>query len=91
MNELEAIEQQIYAAIRKVKPSLKTIPLAPETPFENLGLESLELAIVVFELEDAYDLSILDEGLDKFETIAEAREVVSKLLGRKMKRVEGAA
>lgn len=91
MNELEAIEQQIYDAIRKVKPSLKTIPLSPETRFENLGLQSLERAIVVFELEDAFDLSILDESLDKFETIAQARDVVVMLLGRKAKRAEGAA
>jgi acyl carrier protein len=91
MNELEAIEQSIYDAIRKVKPSLKTIPLSPETRFENLGLQSLERAIVVFELEDTFDLSILDESLDTFETIAEARDVVLMLLARKPKRAEGAA
>ncbi len=91
MNELEAIEQSIYDAIRKVKPSLQAIPLTPETGFENLGLQSLERAIVVFELEDAYGCSILDESLDTFETIAEARDVVLRLLGGKQKQAEGAA
>jgi len=94
MNELEevvsSVDEQIYQAIRKVKPSLQAIPLAAETRFENLGLESLERAIVVFELEDAYGCSILDENLDTFETIAEAREVVLMLLGRKQKQAEGA-
>lgn len=87
----ESVEQQIYQAIRKVKPSLQTIPLTPETRFENLGLESLERAIVVFELEDAYDLSIVEESLDTFETVAEARDLVLMLLDRKPQAAEGIA
>jgi acyl carrier protein len=83
MNDHEAVEEEIYAAIRRVKPSLQSIPLTPDTPIENLGLESLERAIVVFELEDAYEVSIVDENLDRFRTVAEARDVVLMLLGRK--------
>jgi acyl carrier protein len=83
MNDHEAIEEEIYAAIRRVKPSLQSIPLTPDTPIENLGLESLERAIVVFELEDAYEVSIVDENLDRFRTVAEARDVVLMLLARK--------
>jgi acyl carrier protein len=81
----QEIEEQIYGAIRKVKPSLETIPLTPETRFDNLGMESLERAIVVFELEDAYNVSILEANLDIFQTIAEARATVASLLARKGK------
>jgi acyl carrier protein len=91
MQENETIEQKIYEAIRKVKPSLQTIPLTPDTRFENLGMQSLERAIVVFELEDAYGLSIVDENLDRFQTIAEARDVVATLLEKRTRLAEGAA
>jgi acyl carrier protein len=88
MNERDAIEEQICIAIRKVKPSLQTIPLTPETRFENLGLQSLERTIVVFELEDLYEVSIVDESLDVFDTIGEARDLVLMLLQHKEVRVE---
>jgi acyl carrier protein len=91
MKEHEAIEEQICIAIRKVKPSLETIPLTPDTRFENLGLQSLELTIVVFELEDVYEVSIVEESLDTFKTIAEARDLVLMLMERKHKQAEGAA
>jgi acyl carrier protein len=91
MGESHAIEEKIYEAIRKVKPSLQAVPMTPETRFDSLGLQSLERAIVVFELEDAYGLSIVDANLDRFHTIAEARDVVAKLLEKKPRVAEGAS
>jgi acyl carrier protein len=77
------IEEAIYRAIRKVKPALASIPLDPSTPVASLGLESLERAIVVFEIEDAFEVSLVDEGLDRFRTIAEGRDIVLTLLAKK--------
>jgi acyl carrier protein len=74
------IEEQIYRAIRAVKPSLAVVPMSPETRFENLGLTSLDFITVVFEIEDAYGLSIVEQRLDTFRTVAEARDVVARLL-----------
>lgn len=79
----DAIEQSIYRAIRKVKPSLETIPLDATMPFASMGLESLERAIVVFELEDAYEVSIVDADLDDFRNVAEARDTIRQLLAAK--------
>ena len=74
------IEAKIYRAIRTVKPSLDVVPLTPDTRFDNLGLTSLDLITVVFEIEDAYGISIVEKRLDTFRTVAEAREVVARLL-----------
>lgn len=82
----EAVESEIYRAIRKVKPSHADTPLTPDTRFVSLGLESLERAIVVFEIEDAYDIMMIDANLDTFRTIAEARDIVLMLLARKAER-----
>jgi acyl carrier protein len=83
MHDPEQLEELIYTAIRKVKPSLQAIPLAPETRLANMGLASLERAIVVFELEDACEVSIMDRNLDAFDTVAEARDLLIKLLAEK--------
>jgi acyl carrier protein len=77
------IEEEIYKAIRKVKSALTTIPLHPSTRFDSLGLESLERAIVVFELEDFYEVSIVDANLDDFRTVGEARDTIATLLAGK--------
>jgi acyl carrier protein len=81
----EAVEQAIYESIWRVKPSLKIIPMTPETNFSNLSLQSIEMISVVFEMEDIFDLSIVDSQLDTFLTVAEAREVVLRLLREKAK------
>ena len=73
------IEQAIYESIWKVKPSLKTVPMSPATRFSSLGLESIEILCVVFEIEETFEVSIVDRQLDTFKTIAQARDVVLRL------------
>jgi acyl carrier protein len=73
----------ICAAIVKVKPILGEAPMNQAMRFESLGLSSLERAIVVFEIEDAYDLSIIAANLDVFETLGEARDLVQSMLEKK--------
>ncbi len=76
------IEQTIYRAVRKVKPSLVDAPLSPATRFEEYYISSLELAMITFEIEETFDLNIADANLDIFRDIAEARDLVARLLER---------
>jgi acyl carrier protein len=78
--EHDLIDDHIYRAIRTVKPSLSVVPITPDTNFDNLGLSSLEMTTVVFEIEDALGVSIVDQNLDTFRTVREARQVVERLL-----------
>ena len=73
------IEQGIYESIWKVKPSLKTLPMSPTTRISSLGLESIEVLCVVFEIEEKFGLSIVDRQLDTFKTVAEGRDLVLRL------------
>jgi acyl carrier protein len=75
----EAVEDTIFNAIRKVKPSLSEAPMSDATRFDSLGLESIERIMVVFEIEEAYGVSIVDQQLDTFRTVGEARDLVLKL------------
>lgn len=73
------IEQAIYESVWAVKPSLKTLPMSPATRLSSLGLESIELLSVMFEIEERFELSIVDRQLDTFKTVGEARDLVLRL------------
>ncbi len=73
------IEQVIYESIWNVKPSLRTLPMSPATRLSSLGLESIEILSVVFEIEERFGLSIFDRQLDTFKTVGEARDLVLRL------------
>ena len=73
------IEKGIYESIRVVKPSLQIANMSPETPFSSLGLQSIEVLCVVFEIEERFGLSIVDRQLDTFKTIGEARNLILRL------------
>lgn len=57
--------------------------LGPETTFASLGLTSLQVMTLVFELEDHYGIAIKDSYLDDFRTIGEASATVIALLARR--------
>lgn len=79
--EKQTVEDGIYKAIRTVKPSLAQLPMSAETRIDSLGLQSIERMMVVFEMEEAFGVSIVDQQLDTFRTVGEARELVLKLVG----------
>ena len=85
------IDERIFKAIRKVKPSLESVPLTPATRIRDLGLESIEVLTVVFEMEEEFNVSIVDQQLDTFRTVEEARAVVEKLLAKQGSPGTGAA
>lgn len=93
MNILDSseIDERIFKAIRKVKPSLESVSLTPSTRIRDLGLESIEVLTVVFEMEEEFNVSIIDQQLDTFRTVEEARAVVEKLLAKQGSPGTGAA
>jgi acyl carrier protein len=73
----------IQACIVKVDPDLGAIPLTLETNFTYLAVPSIVMITIVFEIEETFDIVIVDAGLDNFETIGELRDLVLALLARK--------
>jgi len=74
----------IRACIVKVDPGLGAMKLEPETNFARIGVPSIVLITVVFEIEEHFDIVIVDAGLDDFETIGELRDIVQALVGNKV-------
>jgi acyl carrier protein len=73
------VEEAICEAVRKVK-DVGDLALDADTAFEALGITSLELVTMTFEVEDAFGIVIKDQYLDDFRTVGEARDTVLALL-----------
>ena len=79
----ETVLEIIQSCIVKVDPGLGEIPLVRETNFVHLGVPSIILITIVFEIEEQFDIIIVDAGLDDFETIGDLQDIVLGLLARK--------
>lgn len=77
----EEIEQRIYQAVAGLV-EIGDRPLTPETSFEDIGLNSLAVVTLTFELEDQWGITIPNEILGDFRTVAEARDTVLELLAQ---------
>ncbi len=73
------VHTAIYQTLRDLK-NLGDVVLTPETPFKALGMTSLEMLTLAFELEDRWGIVIKDAYLDDFETIGEASATVLELV-----------
>ena len=77
------IDGGVTAAVRKVKPSLAATTFEAKTRFEDLGISSLEFITIIFEIEDFFDIQIVDRNLDGFDSYGEACKIVGRLLAAK--------
>lgn len=82
--DADAIWTDIRHCINKVVPTMVDIDMRPETPFDSLGISSIEMITIVFEVEELYDIVIVDAGLDVFQTGAEFVKLVQTLLDKKV-------
>ncbi len=74
---------EIQTCIVKVVPSLADAPPSRDIVFEDMGLSSIEMITIVFEIEEMYEIVIVDAGLDVFETGEELLDLVMRLTAEK--------
>ncbi len=53
--------------------------LSPETTWEEIGADSIDLVDFISELEDAFDISIPDEAIEDLKTIGDVAEYIDNL------------
>ncbi|MGE5515811.1 MAG: hypothetical protein ACM31D_08300 [Bacteroidota bacterium] len=80
MDEVKASLQRLAW---KALPKLNGVDIPGDQRLSILGMSSLEVMCVIFEVEEEFELSIVSEGLDDFETFDEMAALVHNLLVRK--------
>ncbi|MDP9840622.1 acyl carrier protein [Neorhizobium huautlense] len=82
--DADTVWTEIRHCINKVVPALVEVDIRPETPFDSLGISSIEMITIVFEVEELYDIVIVDAGLDVFQSGDEFVKLVQVLLDKKV-------
>ena len=72
---MDEVATKIVEILRKnMKDPSKTITL--ETPLSDLEIESLDLAVIVFDIEDTFGIEIKDEDAEKIAAIDDAVNLI---------------
>ncbi len=77
---MEEIYRVVYDAIRKVKPALLETELSPATRFDLYHISSIEMAMIVFEVSDYFDVEVEPYLLMSVATIGEACTALHKIV-----------
>jgi len=59
--------------------------IAPDTPLLDLDIESLDLAVIVFDIEDTFGIEIpynANEEVEEFETVGSIANKVEELIAK---------
>ena len=73
---------QFLSEILVEKYNVKAHAVRPEATLEELGLDSLSLAELLFDLEDKFDIEVPEERAD-LSTLGEAAALVDELIRAK--------
>jgi len=78
------IWERLLEAIRSVKSLPEEQVLERGTRIrDELGIRSIELMTIIFELEEHYDINILQEAPEQLQTLGEAHELIAGLVTRR--------
>jgi len=78
----------LLAAVRAVADIPEAATLARETHMrQELGIRSVDLLGIAFELEERYDINIAQAAPEMMQTLGEAHDLVARLIAE---RAEGA-
>ncbi len=62
--------------------------ISPDTPINELGIESLDLAVIVFDIEDTFGIEIpynANEEVEDFMTVGSIATKVEELIAKSQK------
>ncbi len=77
--ELTERVTKIIAEVQKVRPE----SVAPDSTFEQLGIDSLGAIEILFALENDFDITIPEQEAQKMKSVAQAVEALHELLEKR--------
>lgn len=68
--ETESIKEKVMKVLDEQLGPF-TIEITDASSFDDLGADSLDKVEIVMQLEDAYEVSVTDEDIEKMKTVAD--------------------
>ncbi|HTP43218.1 MAG TPA: acyl carrier protein [Candidatus Acidoferrum sp.] len=75
----DAVAEKVIATLASVK-RIPADKISIDTPLQELGIDSLDVFTLLFELENAFKISIPDDDVRSIRTVNDIVEGVKKLL-----------
>jgi len=75
----DAVAEKVIATLASVK-RIPAEKITPETNLQELGIDSLDVFTLLFELENAFRISIPDDDVRSIRTVSDIVEGIKKLL-----------
>jgi acyl carrier protein len=73
------IERQVIEVIAR-KKKLDPAAITPETTFEQLGIDSLDAADLLFTFEDTFGIVVPDDAAQSMKNVGQVTEGVRRLV-----------
>lgn len=84
---------ELTERVRKVIAKHLRVPVekvAPESTFEELGMDSLDGVNLLFDVEDEFDISIEDDQARSIKSVPEMVDGIEKLIALKAQNAQNA-
>lgn len=78
----DAVTQKVISAIAKMK-QIPPETITPDSSLEELRMDSLDGLNLFFDLEEAFDLEIPDEGARSMRTVRQIVEGLDRMIAEK--------
>lgn len=75
----DAVAEKVIATLASVK-RISADKITPETNLQELGIDSLDVFTLLFELENAFQISIPDDDVRSIRTVNDIISGVKKLI-----------
>lgn len=73
-----SVEQEIRLIIKNVVNGFDAEGLKPDSPFLEAGMDSLDMATVLLEVQEKYDVVVQDGEEDNYDTLAKLTAFVEQ-------------
>ncbi len=75
----DAVEEKVISTLASVK-RIPADKITPETNLQELGIDSLDVFTLLFELENAFKISIPDDDVRSIRTVNDVVQGIKKIL-----------
>jgi len=75
----DAVTEKVIATLASVK-RIPAENIRPETNLQEMGIDSLDIFTLLFELENAFKISIPDDDVRSIKTVNDIAEGIKKIL-----------
>ena len=82
LQETNDLDTRVFAVIAKTQ-RIPVESISLDSTFEDLKIDSLDGINIVFELENAFDVAIPDDGVQNMHSVRDTVEGIRKLIAQK--------